>query len=249
MALFEEIQNRLLTMAEGKVKSISLSWKGCALLLGDGRWGIGAVPPGEGAALSPREDHTRRLLDSSARDLVGCYVSPYPQEFAAASAAAAALAPPGEEGLPMEYLLSLPQGERVSLLSPDPWVTDFLKDWSWNIAVFDDHRRGVDVRPEWTASQYIRTSPWVWLTAEALRSRLFFTLLPWLKGKRVILQGPGIPFLPEVFAAAEVSFLVLPRTAGVDRDAVIRYVAAGGTPWNCPGLPWGVYPLSRGQAL
>ena len=147
----------------------------------------------------------------------------------------------------MEHLLSLPRGERVSLVAPDPWVADYLRDWNWDVSIFDDHRRGRSVQPEWAASQHIGGSPWVWLTAEVLRTRLFFTLLPWLRGKKVILQGPGIPFLPEVFAAAGVSFLVLPRGAGIDRGSVLRYIAVGGTPWTCPGLPWRVYPLAGGS--
>lgn len=244
MGLYEEIQDRLLSARDGEVESLVLGWKGSAAVLKDGRWGLGAVPPAGGAPLSPREDHTRRLLLSGATDLAKLLVSPYPQEYAAASAAAAALAPATEEGLPLESLLPLPGGDRVSLVTPDPWVTDFLRDWNWNISVFDDGRRGLNVFPEWTASQHLTSSGWVWLTAEVFRTRSFFSLLPRLAGKKVILQGPGIPFLPDVYGPAGISFLVLPQTSGGDAAAALRYVASGGTPWTCPDLRWRVHPVS-----
>lgn len=244
MGLYEEIQERLLSARDGELESLVLGWKGSAVVLKDGRWGIGAVPPGGGATLSPREDHTRRLLLSGAKDLAKLLVSPYPQEYAAASAAAAAIAPAPEEGLPLESLLPLPGGERVSLVTPDPWVTDFLRDWNWNISVFDDGRRGLNVFPEWTASQHLNSSGWVWLTAEVFRTRSFFSLLPFLSGKKVVLQGPGIPFLPDVYGQAGISFLVLPETSGTDGSAAVRYVASGGTPWTCPDLRWRVHPVS-----
>ncbi len=244
MGLYEEIQERLLSARDGELESLVLGWKGSAVVLKDGRWGIGAVPPGGGATLSPREDHTRRLLLSGAKDLAKLLVSPYPQEYAAASAAAAAIAPAPEEGLPLESLLPLPGGERVSLVTPDPWVTDFLRDWNWNISVFDDGRRGLNVFPEWTASQHLNSSGWVWLTAEVFRTRSFFSLLPFLSGKKVVLQGPGIPFLPDVYGQAGISFLVLPQTSGTDGSAAMRYVASGGTPWTCPDLRWRVHPVS-----
>jgi len=243
MGLYEDIQDRLLSASEGEVESLVLGWKGSAVVLKDGRWGLGAVPPGGGAALSPREDHTRRLLVSGATGLARLLVSPYPQEYAAASAAAAALAPATEEGLPLESLLSLPGGDRVSLVTPDPWVTDFLRDWNWNISVFDDGRRGLNVFPEWTASQHLNSSGWVWLTAEVFRTRAFFSLLPRPAEKTVVLQGPGIPFLPDVYRRAGISYLVLPQAPGTDGAAAIRYVASGGTPWTCPDLLWRVYPL------
>ena len=244
MGLYEEIHERLLSARDGELESLVLGWKGSAVVLKDGRWGIGAVPPGGGATLSPREDHTRRLLLSGAKDLAKLLVSPYPQEYAAASAAAAAIAPAPEEGLPLESLLPLPGGERVSLVTPDPWVTDFLRDWNWNISVFDDGRRGLNVFPEWTASQHLNSSGWVWLTAEVFRTRSFFSLLPFLSGKKVVLQGPGIPFLPDVYGQAGISFLVLPETSGTDGSAAMRYVASGGTPWTCPDLRWRVHPVS-----
>lgn len=244
MGLYEEIQERLLSARDGELESLVLGWKGSAVVLKDGRWGIGAVPPGGGATLSPREDHTRRLLLSGAKDLAKLLVSPYPQEYAAASAAAAAIAPAPEEGLPLESLLPLPGGERVSLVTPDPWVTDFLRDWNWNVSVFDDGRRGLNVFPEWTASQHLNSSGWVWLTAEVFRTRSFFSLLPFLSGKKVVLQGPGIPFLPDVYGQAGISFLVLPETSGTDGSAAMRYVASGGTPWTCPDLRWRVHPVS-----
>ena len=244
MGLYEEMQERLLSARDGELESLVLGWKGSAVVLKDGRWGIGAVPPGGGATLSPREDHTRRLLLSGAKDLAKLLVSPYPQEYAAASAAAAAIAPAPEEGLPLESLLPLPGGERVSLVTPDPWVTDFLRDWNWNISVFDDGRRGLNVFPEWTASQHLNSSGWVWLTAEVFRTRSFFSLLPFLSGKMVVLQGPGIPYLPDVYGQAGISFLVLPETSGTDGSAAMRYVASGGTPWTCPDLRWRVHPVS-----
>jgi|LSQX01.3.fsa_nt_gb hypothetical protein len=244
MGLYEEIQDRLLSRPDGEVESIVLGWKGSAVVLKDGRWGLGTVPPEGGAALSPREDHTRRLLASGVRDLARLLVSPYPQEYAAASAAAAALSPPPEGGMPLESLLPLPGGERVCLVTPDPWVIDFLRDWHWNISVFDDGRRGLNVLPEWTASQHMSSCSWIWLTAEVFRTRSFFTLLPWLEKKKVVLQGPGIPFLPDILGRAGISFLVLPSVSSASPSAVLRYVASGGNPWTCPDLTWRVHPAA-----
>ena len=246
MRLYEEMQERLLSVRQGELESLVLSWKGSVAKLTDGRWGIGAIPPEGAETLSSREDHTRGLTASGSGDYIRLLVSPYPQEYAAATAVAAALAPPGE-GKPLECLLSLPGKERVSLITPDPFVVDFLRDWNWNISIFDDRKRGRDVFPEWTASQHLGGAGWLWITAECFRTRSFFSLLPWLKGKKIILQGPGVPFLPEIYAKAGTSYLVLPLTKGADPAGPSRYIGAGGSPWKCPDLPWRVYNLSPSE--
>jgi hypothetical protein len=91
----------------------------------------------------------------------------------------------------------------------------------------------------------LNSSGWVWLTAEVFRTRAFFSLFPRPGGKKVVLQGPGIPFLPDVYGRAGISYLVLPQASGTDAAAAVRYVASGGTPWTCPDLRWRVYPLQN----
>lgn len=244
MRLYEELQEKLFLVRQGELESLTLSWQGAVAVFKDGRWGIGATPPEGAAVLSSREDHTRGLLAPGSGDFIRLIVSPFPQEYAAATAVASALAPP-PEGEPLESLLPLPGGERVSLITPDPFVADFLRDWNWNISIFDDKKRGRNVFPEWTASQHMGGAGWVWLTAECFRTRTFFSLVPWLKGKRVILQGPGIPYIPEVYYRAGITCLVLPDTVRADPEDPLRYIGAGGSPWKCPGLPWRVYRISR----
>ncbi|GAB1427673.1 hypothetical protein MASR2M17_11000 [Aminivibrio sp.] len=244
MSLYEKMLESAASGKDSGVRSLFLGWKGSAIILEDGRWGVGAVPPSERDSHSPREPHTRLLLSATAREIALLAVSPYPQEFAAASAALSALLPPTEGGCPLEALLSLPGEERVSLLSPDPWVSDFLRDWNWNLSIFDDRRRGLAVLPEWTSSQHMASSPWIWLTAEALRTRAILTLLPLFPRKKgVILQGPGIPYLPELFREAGVTHLVLPVPGEGSREEVFRYLGTGGSPWSCPDLRWRVFFL------
>jgi hypothetical protein len=243
MRLYDSILRNALRSPDGEAENLVLGWKGSFLSIKDGRWGLGALPPA-GEPLSPREDHTRNILSCRAHGLARLLVSPYPQEFSAASAALAALSPAGHDGKPLEYLLPLPSGENVSLLAPDPWVVDFLRDWNWNISIFDDFSRGVNVFPEWTSFQHLHTSNWIWFTAETLRNRRILSLIPILRQKKgVILQGPGIPFLPSVFLEAGVTHLVLPVSRLEEKEETRRYIAAGGTPWNCPSLLWKVFPL------
>ena len=244
MRLYESILHEVLRFPDGEPENMIIGWKGSILSLKDGRWGIGAIPPEGGEPLSPREEHTRNLLSCRAHRLASLLVSPYPQEFAAASASLAALAPAPAGGEPLEMLLPLPEGEKVSLLAPDPWVTDFLMDWNWNISIFDDYRRGLNVLPEWTSSQHLRSSRWLWINAETLRNRRILSLLPLLRQKRgVILQGPGIPFLPSLFREAGVTHLVIPVAERDAEEQTRRYISAGGTPWACPSLRWRVFPL------
>jgi hypothetical protein len=248
LRLYEELLEKLLSVRQGEIDSLVLSLKGSAVRFKDGRWGIGAVPPEGAAVLSTREDHTRGLLARESSELIKLLASPYPQEYAAATAVAAALAPP-VEGEPLESLLSLPGKDRVSLITPDPFVADFLRDWNWNISIFDDKKRGRNTLPEWTASQHLAGSGWLWITAECFRTRSFFSFLPRIKGKKVILQGPGAPFIPEVYGRAGISYLVIPRTGGANHEGPFRYIGAGGSPWRCPDLSWRVYNLSsrRGE--
>ncbi len=105
----------------------------------------------------PREEHTRNILMSGAHSLARLLVSPYPQEFSAASASLRR-ARPGAEGANLWNSLQLPGRDRVALLAPDPWVTDFLRDWNWKISIFDDSRRGLGILPEWTTSQHLHSS-------------------------------------------------------------------------------------------
>ena len=244
MRLYESILQEVLRAPDGKPDNLIIGWKGSFLSLADGRWGVGSTPPEGGDPLSPREEHTRNILMCGAHSLARLLVSPYPQEFSAASASLAALASAPAGGEPLEYLLPLPGRDRVVLLAPDPWVIDFLRDWNWNISIFDDSRRGLDILPEWTSSQHLHSSAVLWINAETLRNRKILSLIPLLKEKRgVILQGPGIPFLPTVFREAGITHLVLPAADKSAAPETRRYIAAGGTPWTCPSLRWRVFPL------
>ena len=244
MRLYESILQEVLRAPDGEPDNLIIGWKGSFLSLADGRWGVGSTPPEGGDPLSPREEHTRNILMCGAHGLARLLVSPYPQEFSAASASLAALAPAPAEGEALESLLPLPEGGRVALLAPDPWVIDFLRDWNWKISIFDDSRRGLDILPEWTSSQHLHSSAVLWINAETLRNRKILSLMPLLKEKRgVILQGPGIPFLPTVFREAGITHLVLPAADKSAAPETRRYIAAGGAPWTCPSLQWRVFPL------
>lgn len=244
MRLYESILQGALSTLECKVEDIVLGWRGSYVSLADGRWGVGATPRAEDESLSSREDHTRTILSSTSHGLARLVVSPYPQEFAAATAALCALLPAEGEGAPLDSLISAMSGEEVFLVAPAPGAVDFLTDCGLDVSIFDDSRRGRRVRPLWSTQQHLRRSGWLWINADALRDRAILALAPSFKGMRgVVLQGPGIPFLPTVLGELGVTCIVAPRAEASSRLEVRRYVAAGGAPWSCPTLAWRVFDL------
>ncbi len=244
MRLYESIIETAIQQPDGEVEELIIGWRGSFIRLADGRWNVGATPRNENDLPSSREDHTKNILSLSAHTLARLTVSPYPQEFASASASLATLRPAPLTGSPLDSLIPLPEGDRVFLFAPEPCVVDSLRDWNWNISIFDDKSRGLRVFPSWTSLQQLKRGGWLWLGPDSLRDRRILTLAPLFRElKGVILQGPGIPFLPSFFRSVGLTHLIVPVPCASDMMIVKRYISAGGSPWICPSLRWSLFSL------
>lgn len=189
-----------------------------------------------------RSIHTQSLLNDSLKDLAGLYVSPFPQEFAAASAACSALLPFTQDyGLPLDAVMTCARGDRVAVLGYEHDLLPFMHDWSWRIAVFDDRAAGRSCCfPQEDFSRGVREAEWVWLSPEAIRDRWLLSTQNVLREKKgCFLQGPGIPAIPEAFSRLGVTHLVVPL--GQDAERIEAHISAGGSAWLCDSLTWKVY--------
>lgn len=244
MRLYEKILDHIRSIPDGVVERLVLGWHGSCVLLRDGRCGIGTVPLPGHEVLRSVHSHTENLLRQSARGLAELLVSPFPQEFAAASAAAAALLPPPEEGFSLETLRPLPRGEKVALLGYDAELVPLLREWGWSLAIFDDLRSAPDVFPSWSGAHLAGSCSWAWISAEALRDRQILSLMSTFKTMEgCILQGPGIPWSPEVLEEAGITHLLLPAWSERDFTSILTYIEAGGNPLSCPSVFWRVHSL------
>jgi hypothetical protein len=244
MRLYEKILDHIRSIPDGVVERLVLGWHGSCVLLRDGRCGIGTVPLPGHEVLRSVHSHTENLLRQSARGLAELLVSPFPQEFAAASAAAAALLPPPEEGLPLETLRPLPRGGKVALLGYDAELVPLLRGWEWNLAIFDDLRSAPDVFPTWSGVHLAGSCSWAWISAEALRDRQILSLMSTFKTMEgCILQGPGIPWSPEVLKEVGITHLLLPTWSKKNVSSILTYLEAGGNPLSCPSISWRVHAL------
>ena len=247
MNFYELVVNAALSKKDCDVSSLVLGWHASGILLSDGRWGIGAVPDPLKEAHVVREQHTRGMISASAHTLAQLIVSPFPQEFAAASAAVSALLPPPEgSGLPLDSIRLVTKGEKVAVLGYHRSIIPFMRDWNWELVIFDDHsiKRTPDVYPESEMLEQLDGVSWVWLTAEAMRDRAFLELqakLPKMKG--VFLQGGGVAWLESGYRDFGVSYLVLPHAANaeIDPSDVIARIAVGGEAWSDSELVWKVH--------
>lgn len=250
MRLFERILAEGLRKPDSPVKTLMLGWHASAVVLEDGRCGLGAVPlPGQEVLRStPR--FPRHLVEGTAHEVLQLLVSPYPQEFAAASAVASALLPPEEPGEPLEALAPLPGGDQVALLGYDHELVPLLRRWGWHLIIFDDLRPGVDVLPSWTEAPLLRGAPWVWVAFDALRDRRMLALAPLLREHRgAVLQGPGVPWHPSLLRELGFSHLVLPTWQEDHFPAILTHISAGGNPWHCAALEWRCFSLHHDPSV
>lgn len=197
-----------------------------------------------------RQVHTEALITSTLKELAGLYVSPFPQEFAAASAACSLLVPfANDSGLPLDAMMTCARGDKVAVLGYERDLIPFMREWGWRIAVFDDRCAG---RNEcYTQEEFsigVREAEWVWLSPEAIRDRWLLSTQNILREKKgCFLQGPGIPAVPEIFSRMGITHLVSPvithNCAGAIPDSRIieAHISAGGSTWLCEGLTWRVY--------
>ena len=228
--------------ADSPVSRLVLGWHASFIASADGRIGVGFVPDSMKEPHTARPIHTRSLLASTLKELAGLYVSPFPQEFAAASAACSALVPfPEDGGLPLDAIMPCARGDKVAVLGYERDLLPFMRDWGWRIAVFDDRAAGRNgCFPQEEFSIGVRGAEWVWLSPEAIRDRWLLSTQNILREKKgCFLQGPGIPAIPEAFSRLGVTHLVVPL--GTDAGNIEAHISAGGSAWLCEALTWRVY--------
>jgi hypothetical protein len=228
-------------MPDSAVERLVLGWHASSLVASDGRWGIGFVPASLKEPHTARAVHTNGLLDGSLLQLAELFVSPFPQEFAAATAACAALFPFPDGGFRMDSIMPCARGDRVAVLGYERDLIPLMRDWGWRLAVFDDFRHGPDCFPQKDFVDGVRGAEWVWLTPDAIRDRWLISTADALREKKgCFIQGPGLPCLPGAFASLGVTRLVIPRATD-DGEGVRAHIAAGGTLWLLPDLEWRVH--------
>ena len=251
MNFFEELSAAVKGTKDASVVRLVLGWHASFVLAEDGRWGVGSVPDSMKEAHTARAVHTEALLRASLSHLAELYVSPFPQEFAAATAACSALLPFGDGGEPLDIVMPRARGDKVAVLGYEHDLLPFMREWGWRVAVFDDRVAGrPDCFPQDEFSRGVREAEWVWLSPEAIRDRwLLSTQDDLLQKKGCFLQGPGLPALHPLrwrgesgFERLGVTHLVVP--AGMPDAAVVEaHIAAGGSPWLCEALTWRVYAV------
>jgi hypothetical protein len=241
MGFFEDIVDAARACEDAAVKSLILGWHSSVVVAADGRWGLGCVPDSLKEPHRTREEHTTLLLGASLIRLAELIVSPFPQEFAAAAAACAALLPFPEGGFQMDAILPCARGDKVAVLGYEREAVALMRDWGWKTAIFDDLRRGPDCFPQSEFPDGARGADWVWLTFEAARDRWLFSTADILKEKKgCFLQGPGLPWLPDSFAALGITHLIAPQVTG-DAETLRARIALGGSPWLSPDLEWRIH--------
>lgn len=241
MGFFEDVVDAAGKSGGTEVTSLVLGWHASYVVAADGRWGIGCVSGSLKEERTAREAHTNLLLQSSLARLAELIVSPFPQEFAAATAACAALFPFPEGGFRMDSIMPCARGDKVAVLGYERELIPLMRDWGWKLAIFDDNRQGPDCFPQKEFPAGAEGADWVWLTPEAIRDRWLLSTADILRRKKgCFLQGPGLPWLGDSFAALGVSHLVVPQIVG-DAGTVRLHIAAGGNSWMCPGLEWRIH--------
>jgi len=244
MGLFEDTTKAVQERKDANVELLVLGWHASYIVASDGRWGIGYVPASHKEEHKSREEHTSLLLGGTLAKLAALLVSPFPQEFAAATAACAALFPFPDGGFRMDSIMPCARGDKVAVLGYEREVVPLMRDWGWNLAIFDDRRRGPDCFPQEDFTEGSHGAEWVWLSPEAIRDRWLISTSAILKEKKgCFLHGPGLPWLPDSFAALGVTHLVSPIMTGETQSAenAQARIAAGGNPWLCQELEWRVH--------
>jgi len=240
MGFFEEVTEAVKGRQDAGAAELVLGWHASYITASDGRWGIGYVPASHKEGHKGREGHTSLLLGGTLAKIASLLVSPFPQEFAAATAASAALFPFPDGGFRMDAIMPCARGDKVAVLGYEREAIPLMRDWGWKLAIFDDSRRAPDCFPQKDFADGVKGAEWVWLSPEAVRDRWLISTSDALKEKKgCFLQGPGLPWLPGSFAALGVTHLVSPALTGEAKSARAR-IAAGGDPWLCPELEWRV---------
>ena len=239
---FADLSQAVQHTQDSNVSRLVLGWHASYILAGDGRAGVGFVPDSMKEPHTARAVHTSALLTSTLKELAGLYVSPFPQEFAAASAACSVLVPFVKHGgLPLDAVMTCARGDRVAVLGYERDLLPFMREWGWRVAVFDDRaagRQGCFEQEEF--SRGVREAEWVWLSPEAIRDRWLLSTQNILRKKKgCFLQGPGIPAMPEAFMKLGVTHLVVPL--GDDTEKIEAHISAGGSTWLCEALTWRVF--------
>lgn len=241
-SFFGDLSNVIAGIEDAKVSRLILGWHASYILADDSRFGAGFVPDSRIEPHTSRPIHTQSLITSTLKELAGLYVSPFPQEFAAASAACSLLVPfPDEGGQYLDAVMTCARGDRVAVLGYERELAPFMRDWGWRSAFFDDRYAGrQDCFPQEEFSRAVRETEWVWLSPEAIRDRWLLSTQNILREKKgCFLQGPGIPALSEAFARLGVTHLVVPL--GDDAGKIETHISAGGSTWLCEALRWRVY--------
>lgn len=250
MRFLESIIRKALSAPDAPVASLVLGLRGSIVVLADGRVGIGWPPSTPDGSAAIREDFACRLASASAHDLATLYASPFPQESAAASAAIAALCPPPEdpdaEGAFLESLIPLPSGGAAALLVSDRDVADTLRDWGWNVTVFEDPSTRRGSLPRWTSTCAAASFSTFWLAGSLVPDGSILSLSSVLPaGCPMIVQGPGVPYVPEALSPIGVRYLVLPKPVAGGTDRCLAHIGAGGSPWLSRHILWRVFPCAN----
>lgn len=245
---FEELNERIAKLDDCEVTRLILGWRASFVLARDNKFGVGFVPDSMKEAHTARPVHTQALIKSSLKKLAALYVSPFPQEFAAATAAVSALLPFKDNNSRLDLIMPLARGDKVAVLGYDRELIPFMREWGWRVAIFDDRFAG---RQDcFTLDEFPRgvlEAEWVWLTPEAIRDRrLISNQAALLNKKGCFMQGPGIPALPEIFKNLGVTHLVAPVLNSKNFsenicESIEAHIAAGGSPWLCENILWRVY--------
>ena len=241
MGFFEDAAAAVKGQNDAEVSALVLGWHASYVIASDGRWGVGYVPASHKEEHRGREEHTGLLLGASLARLAGLLVSPFPQEFAAATAACSALFPFPKGGFHMDSIMPCARGDKVAVLGYEREAIPLMRDWGWKLAVFDDRLRGPDCFPQKDFPDGARAADWVWLSPDAIRDRWLISTAGALREKKgCFMQGPGLPWLSGSFAALGVTHLISPAVTGNAKNAQSR-IAAGGDLWLCPEFEWRVH--------
>ena len=248
---FERLSEIIKSKKDSRVSKLILGWHASFILSEDGRAGVGFVPDSRIEPHTARAIHTEELLNSSLKNLAALYVSPFPQEFAAASAACSLLIPFDSKnknnGLPLDAVMTCARGDKVAVLGYERDLIPFMNDWGWRAAIFDDRFAGrQNCFPQNEFSRGVREAEWVWLSPEAIRDRWLLSTQNILREKKgCFIQGPGIPAVPEIFLNAGVTHVVIPSISN-KKSLIEAHISAGGSAWLCQELKWRVFNTMLG---
>ena len=240
---FEDLSEILASKKDSEISKLILGWHASYIFANDGRYGVGFVPDSRIEPHTARQVHTENLLNSSLQKLAKLYFSPFPQEFAAASAACSILIPfDKNSGMPLDAVMPCARGDKVAVLGYERDLVPFMFEWGWRVAIFDDRFSDrQNCFPQDEFSRGVREAEWVWLSPEAIRDRWLLSTQNILREKKgCFLQGPGIPFTPKLFLKMGITHLLTP-ICNENFNSIEADISAGSSTWLCDDLTWKVY--------